>query len=113
MSVQLEFKVSAPPFRWDEAGGIRIGQSRVTLDSILVAYHHGATPEEIAIQFSVLQLEDVYSTIAYYLSHRHEIDSYLEKRQHQAQQIRQQLSQKHNLVDLRERLLTRSQAKEN
>jgi len=113
MSVQLEFKVSAPPFRWDEAGGIRIGQSRVTLDSILVAYHHGATPEEIAIQFSVLQLEDVYSTIAYYLSHRHEIDSYLEKRQHQAQQIRQQLSQKHNLVDLRERLLTRNQAKEN
>ena len=113
MSVQLEFKVSAPPFRWDEAGGIRIGQSRVTLDSILVAYHHGATPEEIAIQFSVLQLEDVYSTIAYYLSHRHEIDSYLEKRQHQFQQIRQQLSQKHSLVDLRERLLTRNQAKDN
>ena len=113
MSVQLEFKVSAPPFRWDEAGGIRIGQSRVTLDSILAAYHHGATPEEIAIQFSVLQLEDVYSTIAYYLSHRHEIDSYLEKRQYQFQQIRQQLSQKHNLVDLRERLLIRNQAKDN
>ncbi|MEA5616545.1 DUF433 domain-containing protein [Cronbergia sp. UHCC 0137] len=111
MSIQLEFKVSAPPFRWDEAGGIRIGQSRVTLDSVLAAYHHGATPEEIAIQFSVLNLEDVYSTIAYYLNHRQEIDRYLEQRSHQSQQLRQQLSQKHNISDLRQRLLARSQTK--
>jgi uncharacterized protein (DUF433 family) len=112
MSVQLEFKVSAPPFRWDEAGGIRIGQSRVTLDSILAAYDYGATPEEIAIQFSVLNLEDVYSSIAYYLSHRQEIDLYLEQRSSQAQKLREQLTQKHNLLDLRQRLLTRYQAKE-
>ncbi|MFK0731969.1 MAG: hypothetical protein ACFKPT_04325 [Gloeotrichia echinulata GP01] len=35
MSVQIKFQVSIPPFRWDEAGGIRIGNSRVTLDSLL------------------------------------------------------------------------------
>ena len=111
MSVQLEFKVSTPPFRWDEAGGIRIGGSRVTLDSVLAAYDRGATPEEIAIQFSVLRLEDVYSTIAYYLNHRQEIDRYLEKRSRQADQRRQKLTQKHNLSDLRQRLLARYQAK--
>ena len=110
MNVQFEFKVSAPPFRWDEAGGIRIGKSRVTLDSVLAAYHHGSTPEEIALQFSVLSLEEVYSTITYYLYHRQEIDSYLEDRNQQAQQLRQQLTQKHNLVDLRQRLLARYQA---
>jgi uncharacterized protein (DUF433 family) len=112
MSTQIEFKVYAPPFRWDEAGGIRIGLSRVTLDSILASYHNGSTPEEIAIQFSVLRLEDIYSTIAYYLNHRQEIDSYLEQRSQQAQQLRQQLTQKHNLVDLRQRLLARYQSKE-
>ncbi|MGV2391344.1 MAG UNVERIFIED_CONTAM: DUF5615 family PIN-like protein [Microcystis novacekii LVE1205-3] len=50
----------------------------MTLDSILASYHNGSTPEEIAIQFSVLRLEDIYSAIAYYLNHRQEIDSYLE-----------------------------------
>jgi uncharacterized protein (DUF433 family) len=106
-----KFQVTSPPFRWDEAGGIRIGSSRVTLDSILASYHNGSTPEEIAIQFSVLRLEDIYSAIAYYLNHRQEIDSYLEQRDRQAQQLRQQLTQKHNLVDLRQRLLARYQSK--
>jgi uncharacterized protein (DUF433 family) len=107
-----KFQVTSPPFRWDEAGGIRIGSSRVTLDSILASYHNGSTPEEIAIQFSVLSLEDIYSAIAYYLSHRQEIDNYLEQPNQKAQQLRQQLTQKHNLVDLRQRLLTRQSQKE-
>ncbi len=50
MNTPAKFQVTSPPFRWDEAGGIRIGSSRVTLDSILASYHNGSTPEEIAIQ---------------------------------------------------------------
>ena len=111
-SIPAKFQVTSPPFRWDEAGGIRIGSSRVTLDSLLATYHNGSTPEEIAIQYSVLSLEDIYSAIAYYLNHRQEIDNYLEQRNQQAQQIIQQLTQKHNLVDLRQRLLIRQLQKE-
>jgi len=111
MSAPAKFQPTSPPLRWDEAGGIRIGSSRVTLDSLLATYHNGSTPEEIAIQYSVLRLEDIYSTIAYYLSHRQDIDNYLEKRNQQAQQIRQELTQKHNLVDLRQRLLARQSEK--
>ncbi len=107
MSIEVEFKISAPPFRFDEAGGIRIGQSRVTLDSLLAAYHTGSTPEEIAVQYSVLRLEDIYSAIAYYLNHRQEIDSYLEQRQRKSQQQRAQFVQDYNLVNLRQRLLDR------
>jgi uncharacterized protein (DUF433 family) len=112
MSAPAKFQAASPPLRWDEAGGIRIGSSRVTLDSLLATYHNGSTPEEIAIQFSVLNLEDIYSAIAYYLNHRQEIDNYLEQRNQKAQQFRQQLTQKHNLVDLRQRLLTRQSQKE-
>lgn len=112
ISTPAKFSATTPPLRWDEAGGIRIGSSRVTLDSLLATYHNGSTPEEIAIQFSVLSLGDIYSTIAYYLNHRQEIDSYLEQRNQQAQKLRQQLTQKHNLVDLRQRLLTRQSQKE-
>jgi uncharacterized protein (DUF433 family) len=109
ITIPETFQVTSPPFRRDEAGGIRIGSSRVTLDSILNSYQQGSTPEEIAIQFSTLHLEDIYSAIAYYLNHRQEIDDYLEQRNQQVQQIRQQLTQKHNLVNLREHLLERDQ----
>ena len=107
MSIQIEFKVSAPPFRWDEAGGIRIGQSRVTLDSLLAAYHNGSTPEEIAVQYSVLHLEEIYAAIAYYLGHRQEIDRYLEERRQKSQQQRSEFVQQYNLANLRQRLLDR------
>ena len=107
MSAQVEFQAIAPPLHWDEAGGIRIGQSRVTIDSLLASYHMGSTPEEIAVQYSVLNLEDIYATIAYYLTHRKQIDNYLEQRRQQAQKQRQQLDQKYNLVGLRHRLLDR------
>jgi len=110
MSPQLQFQTTTPPLRWDAAGGIRIGQSRVTLDSLLASYHNGCTPEEIAVQYSVLTLADIYGTIAYYLTHRQQIDTYLEQRQRAAQQHRQQLTQEHNLKDLRQRLLVRSQS---
>ncbi|WP_199288727.1 DUF433 domain-containing protein [Pseudanabaena mucicola] len=112
MSTPDKFQVISPPFRWDEAGGIRIGSSRVTLDSLLASYHNGSTPEEIAIQYSVLHLEDIYSAIAYYLNHREEIDNYLEQRNQQAQKLRQQLTQKHDLTNLRQRLLARQSQKE-
>ncbi|MBO3457296.1 DUF433 domain-containing protein [Aetokthonos hydrillicola Thurmond2011] len=113
MSIKLEFEVSAPPFRWDEAGGIRIGESRVTLDSLLSAYHSGSTPEEIAVQYSVLHLEEIYASVAYYLSHRQQIDSYLQQRQRKSQQQRSEFAQQYNLANLRQRLLDRSSLKEN
>jgi uncharacterized protein (DUF433 family) len=110
MSVLAQFQSTSPPLHWDEAGGIRIGSSRVTLDSLLASYHNGSTPEEIAVQYSVLPLEEIYATITYYLNHRQEIDNYLEQRSQQAQQQRKQLTQQHNLVDLRQRLLARHQS---
>ena len=98
MTTQTEFKVTAPPLRWDEAGGIRIGQSRVTIDSILASYHAGSTPGEIAVQYSVLTLAEIYATIAYYLTHRQQVDSYLKQRQQEAEE-RRQLLVKNNLTD--------------
>jgi len=112
MNAQTEFRATLPPPRWDEAGGIRIGQSRVTLDSLLAAYHQGATPEEIAVQYSVLTLEEIYAAIAYYLANQQQIDQYLEERHHRAEQRRQVLAQRHNLMGLRERLLARQPGKE-
>lgn len=58
-------------------GRYRIRGSRVSLDSIVYAFLSGQTAESIAQSFPSLSLEQVYGTIAFYLSHREAIDAYL------------------------------------
>ena len=56
----------------------RIANSRVSLDSIVIAFNRGASPESIQRSFSTLSLEEVYGAIAYYLANQKSIDKYLE-----------------------------------
>ncbi len=60
-------------------GGYWVAGSRVSLDSIVYAFHAGQTPESVAQMFPVLTLEMVYGAVTYYLAHRVEIDEYLKK----------------------------------
>jgi uncharacterized protein (DUF433 family) len=58
-------------------GAYRVGDSRVSFDSIVYEFLKGQTAEEIAQSFPVLRLEQVYGAITFYLAHRAEIDAYL------------------------------------
>ncbi len=58
-------------------GGYWIGDTRVSLDSIVYAFLNGQTAESIAQSFPLLSLEQVYGAIAYYLAYRTRIDTYL------------------------------------
>jgi uncharacterized protein (DUF433 family) len=57
--------------------GFWVAGTRVSLDSLVYAFLSGQTAESIAQSFPVLQLEQVYGAIAYYLAHRAEVDAYL------------------------------------
>ena len=59
---------------------IRVAGTRVTLDTLIGAFKRGATPEEIAQDYSAVSLPDVYAVITYYLRHRSDVDEYLERR---------------------------------
>ena len=50
--------------RQDEHGVLRIGDTRVMLDSVIAAFHQGHSAETIAQQYPALQLEEVYGAIA-------------------------------------------------
>lgn len=63
----------------DEHGVMRVGNSRVMLDSVLAEFVQGQSPESIRSQYPALTLEEVYGAITYYLSHRQEVDSYLRR----------------------------------
>ncbi len=67
------------PLRVDERGVIRVGRTRIPLETVLIAFRQGHTPEEIVMQFPALQLEDVYAIVTCYLHNREILDAYLEE----------------------------------
>jgi uncharacterized protein (DUF433 family) len=79
--MDISIVAAAPPLHADAHGVLRIGATRVSLDSVLAAFHAGSTPEEIAQQFPSIELADIYDVVAYYLRHRADVDGYLAARQ--------------------------------
>ena len=67
------------------------GGSRVSLDSVIYHYRHGATAEEIALRFPGLRLADIHSCISYCLNHQEEVDDYLANRERSAAALRERL----------------------
>jgi uncharacterized protein (DUF433 family) len=90
-----------------EAGVIRIGDTRVSLDSVITAFNQGSAPEEIVYDFDSLSLSEVYATISYYLQNQKEIDAYLAERANQNEQLRESIEARFNPNGIRERLLAR------
>jgi uncharacterized protein (DUF433 family) len=95
------------PLTTDPDGVIRVGKTRVTLDTVVAAFTEGATAEEIVQQYPSVLLADIYSVIGYYLRRRSEVEAYLNRRQRQAAQIRKQNESRLDPIGIRERLLAR------
>jgi uncharacterized protein (DUF433 family) len=109
----LEIHVDTVPLRVADNGVVYIGQTRVTLETVIAAYQLGATPEQIVIDYDALSLADTYTVIAYYLNHRKEIDKYIQQQEIRSEQVRQEILTKNpDLVGLRERLLERLKEKQ-
>ena len=58
-------------------GNYYVSGTRVSLDSLIHAFHRGESPETICQNFELLHLKEVYGAIAYYLANQAEIDAYL------------------------------------
>jgi uncharacterized protein (DUF433 family) len=98
-----------PPLSPNPDGIIRIGKTRVTLDTVIEAFNEGATAEEIAQQYPALSLGEVYSAVAYYLSHKADVDAYLRSGEKIAQQVQAENEARFNPIGVRQRLLARRQ----
>ena len=93
-----------------EMGGdsvVRIGKTRVTLDTIVMGFMEGATAEEIAQQYPSVQLADIYCVLGYYLRRRADVEAYLSRRRQQAEQVRRQNKARFDPNGVRDRLLAR------
>jgi uncharacterized protein (DUF433 family) len=95
------------PLSMDDTGTIRVGGTRLTLDTVLGAFERGDTPEEIIEGFPDLSLADVYAIIAYYFRYRQEVDEYLSAREAEAAEIRRKIEARQGKQPGREVLLAR------
>src|ERR1700730_3154651 len=95
------------PLSTDSDGVIRVGGTRVTLDTVVSAFREGLTAEEIVNQYPSLKLPDVYLVIGYFLHHEAEVNDYLRRRQQQAAEIRRENESRFDPAGIRDRLLAR------
>jgi uncharacterized protein (DUF433 family) len=108
MSIVLQ--TEPMPLAMDEYGTIRVGNTRVTLDTIVTAYKQGESPEVIADQYPTLSLADIFAAITYYLRHREEVEEYLAERQQRGEEIRRKHEARFSQSGLKEELLARRDA---
>ena len=110
--MSLALTAEPPPLVADSAGVVRVAGTRVTLDTVVAAFHDGATAEEIAEQYPSLQLSDIYAVIGYYLRRQADVDDYLAARECRANEVRQENETRFSPVGVRSRLLARRPAQE-
>jgi uncharacterized protein (DUF433 family) len=110
MTLLMELAPQPAPLRQDEHSVLRVGGTRVRLDTVIGAFHQGCSPKEIQRRYPSLNLTDIYGAITYYLWHQKEVDLYLEEQRRQAEDVRKWI-QKANPPEEFRRLLMERQAK--
>ncbi len=105
--VALKLESNALPLQMTSQGVVRVGGTRVTLDTVIRAFRAGATAEQIVLRYPSLDLADAYATIAYYLRNRDEVDGYLERRSRDADRVRRDAEARFDPKGIRDRLLAR------
>ena len=105
----MSLVIDAPPvpLRTDEHGVMRVGKTRVPLDTVVYAFNQGASPEEIVMSYMSLELGDVYAVVNYYLHNRNDVDAYLSEREAEATQIKDENEKRFPQAGIRARVLAR------
>ena len=108
---------AAVPLRVEpETGRVRVGDTRVPIDTVLYHYNRGVSPRYIVRNFTTLTEADVYAVIAYYLQHREAVDAYLAAWQAHGDAVREIVEAENAAWDaehggsMRERIYARAKA---
>jgi uncharacterized protein (DUF433 family) len=113
-TLTLSIAAEQVPLSLDTQGTVRVGGTRLTLETVVAAFKRGDSPQEIVAGFPGLDLADVYSTIAYYLRHRQDVEAYLQDQEATADESRQKVDAlQGDPLNLRERLIAHRARRQN
>src|SRR5207253_1395288 len=91
--------------------GLRVGDCDISLDSVVIAYQDGYSPEAIQQHFPALTLEEVYGAVAFYLANQEEVEAYLKRQEAIWNELKRQCDERPSLVVKRLRALAAARAK--
>jgi uncharacterized protein (DUF433 family) len=88
-------------------GTVRVGGTRVLLETVVAAFREGASAEQIVERYPDLDLADAYAVIGYYLHNRAAVDAYVASRRQEAERLRGEIEAELDPQGIRDRLLAR------
>ena len=77
--------------RLDPGGAYKVGDTRVSLDSVVYAYLEGGSAESVEQSYPGLGMENIYGALAFYFANRDEVNEYLKKQEALAEKIRAEI----------------------
>jgi len=105
--MELDLAPLPVPIRIEPNGAVRVGPTRVTLETVLWTYQNGETAEGIVACYPTLELADVHAVIAWYYRHREQADAYLTEVQRVGDELRAEIEANPRNAELRARLIKR------
>ena len=93
----------------DREGVMRVGGTRVALESVVAGFTEGATAEEIQMRYPVLSLADAYGAIAWYLANQKQADRYVAERSRLSAAARKECVARYDHAALGARLVARAE----
>jgi uncharacterized protein (DUF433 family) len=81
------------PYIEERSGGLYVAGSGVSLDSVVIRFQEGASPDQIVRSFPSLKPSQVYGVIAYYLENENAIKDYIAEGERELEQSAVPLSQ--------------------
>src|SRR5437868_5114371 len=90
-----------------EEGVYKVGDTRVSLDTVVYHFNQGADAAEIQSSYPSMSLAQVHAALAYYLHNKKKVDAYLAKRKIEREKIKREIQAEFPPRVTREMLLAR------
>ena len=83
----------ASPYIEERNGGLYVAGTGVSLDSVVIRFQQGASPDKIVQSFPTLRLAQAYGAIAYYLENEKTVNDYIAEGERELERSAVPLSQ--------------------
>ncbi|MBI4905180.1 MAG: DUF433 domain-containing protein [Acidobacteria bacterium] len=91
--LEVDMAYPASPYIQERDGALYIAGTRVSLDTVVIRFEEGASPERILRSFPTLKRANVYGAIAYYLDNEELGKAYIAQGQRELERTVPPLSQ--------------------
>lgn len=88
-----------------ESGGVRVRNSRVTLETIVHRMHRGHTVEEIHDSFPTVSVTQIKEVLDWYFDNKADADEYLQQVEEEGERLLQSIASQPGYKEHREKLL--------